>query len=215
MFTHLRDYRIIPTIENIEVDEAVRVAEALMAAELPVLEIMYKNQSDAQSIRAILDIYPDFVIGVGGILNADLVLRSADAKPKFMTSPGFSSTSIEESKKHDVDYASGMCTPTDVMNSITAGVTDMLFFPAEYFGGVAMLEELIRPFSHLNVNVVVKGGVTVNNMHEYLKLPTVAGIVCPWIVDENSVQYKKWDTITENAIKARELCKEKQTVYFS
>jgi len=202
-------------VENIDPEEGVKVADALVEADLPVLEIMYRNHTDAKVIRAILERHPDFLIGVGGILNADLVLRAFDANARFMTAPGFNLAAIEEAKKHSLVYASGVCTPTDVVNTITSGVLDMHFFPAQFFGGAAMLSELLAPFSHLNINVVAKGGITVDNMHEYLRMSSVAAIVCPWIVDEDTVQYKNWSVITDNAIKARESSTEKQTVYFS
>lgn len=215
MFTRLRSYRIIPSVENIDPDEAVKIADALVEAELPALEIMYRNHTDAKVIRAILERHPDFLIGVGGILNADLVLRAFDANARFMTSPGYNLAAIEEAQKHNLEYASGVCTPTDVINTITSGVLDMHFFPAQFFGGAAMLSELLGPFSHLNINVIAKGGITVDNMHEYLRLSSVAAIVCPWIVDEDAIQYKNWESITANAVRARELSTEKQTVYFS
>lgn len=214
MFTRLRGYKIIPSIDNIDPDEAILIADALVEAELPVLEITYKNHSDAKVIRAILDRHPDFIIGAGGILNSDLVLRAADNKPKFMTSPGYNIDAIEEAKRYGIDYACGVCTPTDVINSITAGVIDMLFFPAQYFGGAPMLEELMHPFSHLNINILVKGGITMENIHKYLLIDTVAGIICPWIITDDIVQYKRWELITENASKALEYSK-KQTVYLS
>ena len=213
MFTRLRGYRIIPSVDSINAEEAVKIADALVEAELPVLEIMYRSHRDALVIRAILERHPNFIIGVGGILNADLVLRAADANACFLTSPGYNLAAINEAKQNGIAFASGVCTPTDVGNTITAGILDMHFFPAQYFGGAAMLSELLGPFSHLNVNVVAKGGITVDNMHEYLRLSSVAAIVCPWIVGD--VQYKNWDSITENAINARKLSTEKQTVYFA
>ena len=215
MFTRLRDYRIIPSIDSLSVDEAVHVADALVEAGLPVLEILYRNHSDAQVVRAILERHPDFIIGVGGVLNADLVLRAADAKVRFMTSPGYNAEILEEAKKHSNYFAGGVCTPSDVMATISAGITNLNFFPAQYFGGAAMLSELLGPFSHLNIHVVAKGGITVDNMHEYLRLSSISAIVCPWIVNEEAVQYKQWGIIKQLAIKARALSTEKQTVYFS
>jgi len=215
MFTRLRDYRIIPSIDSLSVDEAIHVSDALVEAGLPVLEILYRNHSDAQVIRAILDRHPDFVIGVGGVLNADLVLRASDAKVRFMTSPGYNQSILEEARQHSNYFAGGVCTPSDVMATISAGITNLNFFPAQYFGGAAMLGELLGPFSHLNINVIAKGGITIDNMHEYLRLSSVSAIVCPWIVNEEAVQYKQWEIIKQLAIKALALSSEKQTVYFS
>jgi len=142
------------------------------------------------------------------------VLRAADAHVCFMTSPGCSQQVLEEGCKVS-GFAGGVCTPSDVMSTISAGITNLHFFPGEYFGGALMLNELLGPFSHLNINVIVKGGITVDSMHEFLRLNSVAAVVCPWIISEEMIEYKQWSTIAENAAKTLELSKEKQTVYFS
>jgi len=215
MFTRLRDYRIIPTVDNVEVSEALNIAEALVEADLPVMEIVYRNHDDAKKIRVILEEFPEFIIGAGGILNSDLLLRACDAGARFVTSPGVNSLTINEAKKHNVSYASGICTPTDVESALAEGITNLLFFPAQYFGGAAMLKELVEPFAHLNIDVVAKGGITEQNIHEYLRVPEIAAVYCPWIIEEDSVQYKNWGRITEMAQNTVKLCTEKQPVYFT
>ena len=215
MFTQLRGYRIIPTVENIDESTGLKIADALVEAGLPVLEVMYKSHDDAKVVRAIQQKYPNFIIGVGGILNTDLVLRAYDANAKFMTSPGFNAPAIKEALERNLEYAAGVCTPTDVMNTIMAGMTNLHFFPAQFMGGAEMLAELLKPFQHLNINVIVEGGVSEENMHSYLQMNSVVAVVCPWIVSEEDVEYRRWEQITEKAKKAKEFSTAKKVVYFN
>ncbi len=214
MFRQLRKYRIISSAEHIDIDEALHIAEALAEAGLPVMEIAYKNHQDALIIRAVLERFPEFIIGAGGILNADLLMRACEVGACFASSPGVKVEIIQEALKHNIEYAAGVCTPTDIETAITSGITNLKFFPAQFFGGAPLLVELLKPFAHLNLDVIAKGGITEEVLRDYLRVPQVAAVSCPWIVKDVDVQYKNWAKITEAAIKVRELTQEKETVYF-
>lgn len=214
MFKRLRDYRLIPSVEHVEEKDALNIAGALVDAGLPVLELQYRNHGDARVIRAILKEYPDFLIGVGGILNGDLVMRSCEAGARFLTSPGVDPDIIAESEKHGCDFAPGFCTPTELMAALVAGMTNLMFFPAGYFGGPQMVDELLEPFEHLNLEVIVKGGITKENVGNYLRIPAVAAVSCPWIIEDGVVQDGRWSEIRKQAEEAVALCDMKKTIYF-
>lgn len=215
MFSRLREYRVIPTAADLDETTAIDLADALHSAGLPVLMLQYKNHNDAIVIRKILEKYPDFIIGVNGILNADLVMRAYDANAKFMLSPGVCEGVIKEAKERNLELASGVCTPTEIMRTLYLGMTDIHFFPAQFIGGAPMLEDILKPFEHLKLNVIVNGGITEDCLKEYLALESVAAIVTPWIVTENDIEYKQWGDVHDKALKLKEMINNKRVIYFN
>lgn len=201
MFKRLCEFRIVPQVNVTRINDGLRVAEALIKAKLPVMEIKFKKHSDSKIIKAIVKEFPDFWIGVGGILNRDLLLRAIDAHVKFALAPGVNVETIEEAFKQDIQFAPGICTPSDIENALLLGCVNFQFFPAEQSGGTAMLNALMEPFIHLGIQFVPNGGITLENMNDYLLIPQVAGVTAKWIADDEIINSKKWKTITDNAVK--------------
>lgn len=205
MFASLRPFRIVPLlkVKSIEVDDAVKVAEVLIEAGLPVLEVMFRRFTDSKAIRAIATKYPDFWVGAGAIMNKDQLLRSIEARAKFTFAPGVNVDTIMEANKRRLMFAPGACTPTDIENILLRGSVDFQFFPAEQSGGVGKLEAIIEPFEHLPIDIFVKGGITLQNMNEYLKIPQVAAVSADWIATAENIEAKNWDKIRDLAIEAK------------
>lgn len=204
MFKKLRDFRIVPLakVREISTDDALKTAEALINGGLPVMELMFRRHSDSKAIRAIAKEFPDFWIGAGGILNKDQLLRAVDAKAHFAIAPGVNTETIREANKRNIMFAPGVATPTDIENALLNNSVDFQFFPAEHSGGVEMLKIIIEPFEHLGIEILAKGGITPENMADYLAVPHVAAVSVPWIADAESIKDKNWKKITETAKKA-------------
>jgi 2-keto-3-deoxy-6-phosphogluconate aldolase len=94
-------------------------------------------------------------------------------------------------------------------------MTDIHFFPAQFIGGAPMLEDILKPFEHLKLNVIVNGGITEDCLKDYLALESVAAIVTPWIVTENDIEYKQWGDVHDKALKLKEMINNKRVIYFN
>lgn len=207
MFSALCKFKVIPLVKvkDLSPDDAIHIAEALIAGGLPVMELSFRRYSDSKAIRAISDKFPDFWIGAGGILSKDQLLRAVEAKAKFAMSPGVNPDTIREASRRNIIYAPGVCTPTDIEMIILNGSIDFQFFPAEPSGGIEMLKAIIEPFEHLPLEIYAKGGIPENKIKDYLKIPQVTAVGAEWIVDNAVIQNKEWSKITEAAQKARSI----------
>ncbi|QSH41450.1 bifunctional 4-hydroxy-2-oxoglutarate aldolase/2-dehydro-3-deoxy-phosphogluconate aldolase [Lentisphaerota bacterium ZTH] len=204
MFAALGRFKIIPIlkIKEIETDDALHVAEALFKGGLPVMEMTFRRHSDSKAIREIAREFPDFLIGAGGILNRDQLLRAFDCKAKFATSPGVNPDTIKTAAKKKIAFAPGASTATDIENILINGVVDFQFFPAEASGGVDYLESILEPFEHLPIDIFPKGGISTQNAKDYLELPQVCAVTVEDIIYNDDIENGNWDRITENARRA-------------
>lgn len=208
MFSVFRRYGVIPFVKVETEEDAVSAAKALSDAGMPIMELVFRSFAHSKAIRRIRKEMPDFVIGVGNILNKDQLIRSADCGARFAFSPGADPETTQTAMKCKIIYSPGICTPSELQRALLNGAGDVQFFPAEASGGVPMLQSIIDPFLHLGVQVYAKGGITPDSMKDYLAFAPVAAVSAPWIVTPERVGNKDWRAITNSAMETMELVKQ-------
>ena len=62
---------------------------------------------------------------------------------------------------------------------------------------------MAAPYANLGIRFCPTGGVSLDNMTDYLSLPYVFAIGGSWIATKDDIAAKNWKTITENAKQAR------------
>lgn len=209
MFSCLGKEQIVPLlkVKDIEVDDALRVVEALINGGVGIMELVFRRHSDSVAIRTIAKEFPEFIIGAGHILNGSQLLRAIDCKARFATAPGLSGETINIARKNSIIFAPGAATPTELERVLLSGCVDFQFFPAEFSGGVDYLQALIEPFDHLPIEVFPKGGITIGNAADYLSLPYVCAVSVNDIITEHDIVTGNWHGITEAAKRVTELRK--------
>ena len=207
MLAILRQFKVIPLLQykELDINDALKIAETLTDAGLPILEIIFRRFSDSKAIREIATRDPHFMIGAGNILSRDQLLRCLDARAKFALAPGACPETIKEAAHRNIVFAAGACNPTDIQTILLNGMVDFQFFPAEFFGGVETLKAIIEPFEHLSGDIVVRGGITPDKVKDYLRIPQVAAVGVDWIVTPEYIANKNWDAIRDAAKQAIDL----------
>ena len=82
---------VIPVIVIDRVEDALPLAEALLAGGVKVLEVTLRTAAGLPAIEAIARNLPEAVVGVGTVLNADDARRASEAGARFAVSPGYTS----------------------------------------------------------------------------------------------------------------------------
>jgi 2-dehydro-3-deoxyphosphogluconate aldolase/(4S)-4-hydroxy-2-oxoglutarate aldolase len=88
-------------------------------------------------------------------------------------------------------------TPSEVMRARNHGFTLMKLFPATQAGGLGMLKALGAPLP--DVHFCPTGGVSVENLRDFLKLPNVAMAGGSWLTPTNLLRNGDWSGITRLA----------------
>ena len=188
--------RIVPVVVVDDEDSAEAVAGALLAGGLDVMEVTFRTVAAARAIRRIAGKYPEILLGAGTLLERDQVLRARDAGAVFGLAPGLNPRIVEAAADCGLAFAPGVMTPGEVERALELGCKLLKFFPAGVAGGMAMLKALAGPYAHTGVKFIPTGGVTADNLSDYLKSPMVAAIGGSWMVDKALVAAGRWDEIT-------------------
>jgi 2-dehydro-3-deoxyphosphogluconate aldolase/(4S)-4-hydroxy-2-oxoglutarate aldolase len=200
----LHDQAVIPVIILERLDDAVPLAEALAAGGLSTLEITLRTSVGLDCIAAIAK-FQDWNVGAGTVLNREDARRAIDHGAKFIVSPGLDDSTIQYCQDRNIPIVPGACTATEVQRAINMGLNMAKFFPAEAFGGVATLKALGGPFP--NLKFVPTGGIALDNLAAYLKLPNVLAVGGSWMVPRTLLEARDFTQITQLAVGARDRVK--------
>jgi 2-dehydro-3-deoxyphosphogluconate aldolase/(4S)-4-hydroxy-2-oxoglutarate aldolase len=119
-----------------------------------------------------------------------------DSGSKFGLAPGTDTETIAYFKERDIPFIPGIMTPSDIQAAIKAGCEHLKFFPAGAAGGPKLLKAMAAPYASLGVKFCPTGGVSLDNMNEYLSIPEVFAIGGSWLATKAQISNKDWSTIT-------------------
>jgi 2-dehydro-3-deoxyphosphogluconate aldolase/(4S)-4-hydroxy-2-oxoglutarate aldolase len=177
-------------------EDAVPLAEALIAGGLNCIEVTFRTADAAESISRIRQALPHALVGAGTLLTPDNVKKAADAGAQFGVSPGLSAAVSQAAQDRGFPLFPGVITPGEIMAALELGWKHLKFFPAETFGGVKALKALAGPFGHTGVKFIPTGGITATTLPDYLAVPQVAAIGGSWMAERKLIAEKQWDRIT-------------------
>jgi 2-dehydro-3-deoxyphosphogluconate aldolase / (4S)-4-hydroxy-2-oxoglutarate aldolase len=186
-------------------EDAIPLAEALLAGGLNCIEITFRTAGAADAIARIRKNVPQIFVGAGTLLSAEQVKRAVDAGAQFGVSPGLSEIVSNAARENNLPLFPGVVTPTEITRAMELGWKQLKFFPAEAVGGVHALKLLAGPFGHTGIQFVPSGGITVTTLPNYLALPQVAAVGGSWMADRKLVAEKKWAKITALAAEAMKI----------
>ena len=190
----MTDAPVIPVIVLNDVNDAVPMAQALVAGGIRMLEVTLSTPAALACIEAIARHVPDAVVGAGTIRTAADAKAAAAAGARFAVSPGFTNTMAQACADVNLPLLPGVATSSEVMMAREAGFQYMKFFPAVQAGGIPMLKAWQGPF--FDVKFCPTGGVSPSNAAEFLALSNVVCVGGSWLVPADAVAQKEWSRIT-------------------
>jgi 2-dehydro-3-deoxyphosphogluconate aldolase/(4S)-4-hydroxy-2-oxoglutarate aldolase len=191
--------RIIPVLTIERAEDAVPLAEALVAGGLPVLEVTLRTEAALAAIEAIARAVPDAAIGAGTILTAGDLERARRAGAGFGVSPGLS-LPLAEALEDGFPFLPGAVTPSEIMAARDFGFRTLKYFPAEIYGGAAALAALAAVFQ--DIRFCPTGGVREANLRSFLDLPNVPVVGGTWIATKADIASRDWSGIRTKAHRA-------------
>lgn len=194
---------VIPVIAVDNVDAGLKLAEALIAGGLDVLEVTLRTPAALDAIAAMVAAFPQAVIGVGTVRTPDDLARALDRGSQFVVTPGTPPGLADAIEGCPVPVLPGCATASEAMALADRGFTTLKLFPAEASGGVAMLKGLAGPLPDLAF--CPTGGVSPKNAADYLALPNVPFVGGTWVAPKDAVTRGDWDRITRLAREAAAL----------
>ena len=182
IFKKIAEFGVVPVIAIDSAEQALPLADALIAGGLPLAEITFRTSCAEEAIRLACKDFPDMEIGAGTVINAEQCERALKAGAKFIVSPGFSESVAAICKRAGVPYYPGCVTPTEIMKALEWGITTVKFFPANVYGGMKALKALSAAFPQ--VKFIPTGGVNKDNLDEFLSWEKIAAVGGSFFVEE-------------------------------
>ncbi|MCQ2690990.1 bifunctional 4-hydroxy-2-oxoglutarate aldolase/2-dehydro-3-deoxy-phosphogluconate aldolase [Helicobacter pylori] len=186
---------IIPVVVIENIKDAVPLAQSLIDGGIPIIEVTLRSSCALEAIELIAKNVPKMHVGAGTILNPTQLEQAQNRGAEFLISPGLTIKLLEHAKKKDMPLIPGVSSSSEVMQALEWGYHALKFFPAEYCGGVKLLNAFNGPFK--GVKFCPTGGISADNMRSYLNLENVLCVGGSWLTPKNLIKNKEWDKITE------------------
>ncbi|MDD5277160.1 MAG: bifunctional 4-hydroxy-2-oxoglutarate aldolase/2-dehydro-3-deoxy-phosphogluconate aldolase [Methylovulum sp.] len=193
---------VMPVMVIQNLDDAVPLAQALVAGGIKVLEITLRTPIALDAIRLISENVKDAIVGAGTITTPEQLRAAEAAGAVFAISPGLTPTLLAAAQAGNIALIPGIATLSELMMGMEFGLDHFKFFPAEAAGGIPMLKAIAGPMPQ--ITFCPTGGISPDNYLAYLALSNVACVGGSWLAPAEAVKAKNWAKVTELAKQAIE-----------
>ncbi|MBF7729188.1 bifunctional 4-hydroxy-2-oxoglutarate aldolase/2-dehydro-3-deoxy-phosphogluconate aldolase [Pseudomonas sp. N040] len=194
---------VLPVLVLEDVALAVDLAGALQAGGVTVLEVTLRTDRALEALAAIRQAFPQLLVGAGTLIHTEQFSEARDAGAQFAVSPGLTERLAAAAEGAGLPYLPGVMTPSEVLLGLEYGYRSLKLFPANGNASIKLLKTLKGPFT--GIRFCPTGGVTTDNLLNFLRLPNVICVGGTWIAPANLIRARAWDQITQLALEAREL----------
>lgn len=170
---------VIPVLVIDRPEDAVPIAEALVAGGLPVLEVTLRTPAALDSIRAMKKV-TGAIVGAGTVLDPAQFDAAVAAGADFIVSPGLTTPLGLHAAASPVPFLPGVASASDIMRALDLGFSRLKFFPATTLGGIPALRSFAAVFG--DVRFCPTGGITPATANDWLALDAVACVGGSWLV---------------------------------
>jgi 2-dehydro-3-deoxyphosphogluconate aldolase / (4S)-4-hydroxy-2-oxoglutarate aldolase len=196
---------VVPVIALEDARHALPLADALAEGGLGVIEVTFRTAAAVDTIRQIAQHRPEMLVGAGTVLTEAQADAAKAAGAMFALSPGIDRAVLDHSAQIGLPFAPGIMTPSDLQAALRAGCKLVKFFPAVAAGGLNMLKNIAGPYLHTGIGFNPTGGVTRENLADWLGYGPVRAVGGTWIATSAGIAAENWDTIRNNAAEAAAL----------
>jgi 2-dehydro-3-deoxyphosphogluconate aldolase/(4S)-4-hydroxy-2-oxoglutarate aldolase len=202
----LEQVPVVPLIQADDPAVAVATAQALLEGGLSVLEVVLRTPEAMACLRQVAEAVPQAIVGAGTVLSADQARDVVDAGAAFVVSPGLDDAIVEVAQRAGLPVYPGVATATELQRACNLGLDAVKFFPASLCGGINMLKALGSVFR--KVCFMPTGGISANNLADYLALPSVIACGGSWLTPASEISAGNFAAVTRLAQEALSIARQ-------
>ena len=200
--------RLIGVLIIDRVEDAVPLADALLAGGLNTFEVTLRTPDAAKCIEAIRKARPQVCLGAGTVLDPTLLSRALAAGAQFAIAPSLNEDVARAARRLGIPYFPGAATAREIELSLALGCSVVKLFPAGLVGGVAMVKALASTYSHTGLKLIPTGSLNQTQLVDYLAQPIVAAVGGSWMAERKLIQAKDWNKITALTTEAMNIARQ-------
>ena len=167
----LEDTGLIPSVTAASVEDGLFVADALLEAGIPILEISMNAPGAIDILSHVVKQAPATIVGGGSLRNSDAARKCLDAGAKFLATDGMIAGVVELAAKENLVTVLGALTLTEVISAWDAGADFVKVVPCYAVGGHNYIRTLKAALPH--ARLIAAGGVNQVTAKNYI----VAGAI--------------------------------------
>jgi len=173
------------------------VVEALVAGGLTTIELTLTTPGALPMFDTLQQRFgTSILLGAGSVRGAEQARAAVAAGARFLVTPIGDRDVLEVAHAHDVPVALGAFTPTEMAAVHDAGADFVKLFPADQ-AGPGYVRSVLAPMPHLPI--MPTGGVTPDNVGDWLAAGCVAVGLGSSLVDTGTVARGEWRVLEERA----------------
>lgn len=197
---HMHELGLVPVLRASSAQEAITIADAILAGGVNILEITMTVPGAIRVIEQLADHHGDkLLLGAGTVLDPETARNCILAGAQFIVSPALDLRTIELCRRYSVPILPGALTPTEIVSAWQAGADVVKVFPCSALGGAKYLKALQGPLPQ--IQLIPTGGVSLATAEEFLAAGAFALGVGGDLVDAQAAREGRTGVITENAQK--------------
>ena len=196
MLNELLKRPVIPVIVIDNANDAEPLAEALLKGGMDVIEVTCRTAAAPEALKRIKKAFPEMLVGAGTVVTPDQARMCIDTGVSFGLAPGLNPDTVKFFQANQTLFIPGVMTPSEIEQGLALGCKLLKFFPAGAAGGINMLKNMAAPYISLGVKFCPTGGVSLENMNDWLSLPVVSAIGGSWLATQKQIAAREWDAIT-------------------
>ena len=171
--THLEAVPLLAILRGLQPEQAQAVGQALYDNGVKLIEVPLNRPNAFAAIENLVQNLPsDAVIGAGTVTEPAQLERLASLGGKFAVSPHYDIELIEQAQTLDLEPMPGIFTPTEAMTAARAGAKYLKLFPAS-----SLSPDYVKAINVIlpeTVHLLAVGGVTANNLKQWLEAGVIA-----------------------------------------
>jgi 2-dehydro-3-deoxyphosphogluconate aldolase / (4S)-4-hydroxy-2-oxoglutarate aldolase len=192
-----RPLRYVPVIELDHADNAIPLAEALIAGGIGAIEVTLRTPAALGGISRLRKANLPILVGAGTVVRAEHAAQCRDAGATFAVSPGYTEALDRACRAAQLPLLPGAVTASEVMIALDAGYAALKFFPANVHGGTAWLKAIRGPLPQ--AQFIATGGITDGDMTDYWAQPNLLAVGSSSVAPATLIRDKAWAAITAAA----------------
>jgi 2-dehydro-3-deoxyphosphogluconate aldolase/(4S)-4-hydroxy-2-oxoglutarate aldolase len=163
---------IVPSLNNVSSEEALYLAETLAQTGIPIVELNMADPEAIQIVSYLVKQAPKTIVGAGGLRNAEMARKCADAGATFLSTDGLVPGIVQFAVKEKIAHIAGALTLTEVITAWEAGADFLKVIPCYAVGGHRYIQTLKTAVPQ--ARLIAAGGVNQLTAKNYVKAGVAA-----------------------------------------
>ena len=188
---------VVAVIRMKDPERLSKVVMAIREGGVKCIEITMTVPGAVDVIAALVKTAPpDVLVGAGTVTDRGTANDVVSAGARFVVSPVFRPDVVAVTKAAGAVAIPGCFTPTEILTAWEAGADLVKGFPATS-NGPKYFKDIAGPFP--DIRLMPTGGVTVENVGEWVKAGAVAVGIGSDLLDKKAIDEGRYEVLTEKA----------------